>query len=273
MAPENDFAVDIPTGPEAFASEGEMPVDADIDTIMAGITGEDFEISSETLEGDTPESEDDYVPPTREEWEAAQQKLGLIDVSLEEMLTAPEADPEPVEAPINMELIEQKQFEPAPELLDKILVDGDTGALIEFSKQLIETIQHNYRLDMSKAVLYQLNKAQPVYSATTKFYERYPELLGARELVERNLWAIREQYPQANEMQILRFTEQRLAPVIERAKQIAKQAGIRGSNKNLSPKPATSASPGARMRQTPGAPKAGVDIDSRLAELREYASQ
>jgi len=225
-------------------------------------------------------SDDDYTPPTREEWEAMKQQnellSGLTNEQIDAMLgqqqeDATEAPPTPVSQEDIAAMLTPKSFAPPPELLDKVLVDGDAGALTQIFSEFADVLNHNNRIEMNKAILNGLDYAMPVHRAVDSFFQRYPEMLGARETVNKHIWNIRNQNPQANELQIVRAVELRLAPVIRRAKQIAAQKGANPTKANLAPAPAGGGQqtvPRARANGAPPQPETAAD---RLKELSAFS--
>lgn len=270
---------------DPVAPENE-PLDTGEDTLIDDL---DLEPENEPLDtpegepdGETPETPEteDWTPPTREEWEAAQAERAtlteLLGENFEKILNGEEPGEAP--APIAQDelqaLLTPKTFAPAPDLTNRILVDGDGEALTEFANNLIETMEHNFNIKMNQAVLRGLDYAAPILAATSKFYERNPELIGMRELVKNHMHHARASMPQANELQILRAVETRLGPVIKQAKKIAQQhaAGGKGAatNRNLAPGPAAGTAPAANRSRSAGGQKQEPTAASRLAELARF---
>lgn len=234
------------------------------------------------VDGDAPAGEDDgdgYTPPTREEWEAMQQQHAMLqDLLGPEMdkIGQPDDDaPAEIDHDAIVAAMTPRQFELAPELSNRILVDGDADALAEYSKALIETVEHNSAIKINQAVLNGLKYAGPIIAATSQFYQRNPEMSGMRDLVERNMHQVRAGMPQANELQILRAVETRLKPIIDKAKQIAKQhAGQGGRGRNLAPAaPGGGQTPQPRGRAAGGGEPKPVSAAQRIQELSEFAGK
>lgn len=253
----------------------------------AGDTGTDLGEGDGTDTGaeNTETGKDDWTPPTREEWEAMKRQndlvTGLADDQLESMLSAGDTDVSDTDAqtpPSEDDVtaaMTPKNFALPPETLSKILVDGDQEALVGAFNHLIDVVQHNARIDMNKSIMNGLNYAQPVYTATSKFYDKYPELLGAREIVENHMWQTRMQHPQANDLQILRAVEKRLGPVIDKARQIAKQKAAQqqqpGKRTNMAPGPSAGGQQSPpRGRTTGGNKPEVVSTEDALNRLRQF---
>ncbi len=231
-------------------------------------------------QGPQEQAQDDWTPPTREEWEAAQEQLSFFDQQLGPqieqsfmqelgMLNQPQ-DQQQVDQQAQQMAFQPREFSPSDEMLNAILQDGDADALRGLLQEHAEVLQHNQRIEHAQATLHHLQQALPVALAVSKFYERHPELTGMRQLVETALWQARANAPQANELQILRMAEQRLKPVISKAKQIAQQHTARGgARKNLAPAPSGGGqTPPPRGRTHPG-PKPEPTAEERIQQLRE----
>lgn len=218
-----------------------------------------------------------WTPPSREEWEAVQAQMALyndlanpqIDALLGGQADAGEQAPA-VSGEELAALLQPKQFSLAPELIEKALVEGDAGAVGQMFQDFENVLQHNFRIQMNQAVLNGMSYALPVHRAMDKFYERHPALAGARELVESKLWEARAAHPQANDAQLLRVVERRLAPVLSRAKQIAAQSGPRRSD--LSPSPAGGGQAPAPRGRAGGAAPGPPAASDRIRQLEEYAA-
>lgn len=236
---------------------------------------------------DTSGAADEWKPPTREEWEAQQAQLEAlgnsvdpeIDRLLKESLQKTEAPAEsaaPAPGSVDQSAIEAmmqpRTFAPSQEVVSKILIEGDADAFAQYSKDLIDTVQHNARIDMNNAILKGIKYAQPIQAASAKFYDKYPELVGLSDYVEEHMWDVRGKNPAANEMLILRTVEKRLAPVILRARQIAQQAKGNAS-RTMTPAPAAGGSTPSPRPRTQQGPSGPPSVGSRMKELAEYAAQ
>jgi hypothetical protein len=253
-----------PEGEEADAPVAEEEVPAE----------EPEEVESE------PEADPDgYTPPSREEFEAMQQQIELLTGMLTEGQQAqqqeqPGNEEQPDPAALQ-EMLQPREFQPDPQLVHSALVDGDGQALGQLLNQQAEVLTHNLRLETNQAVVNAMNYAMPVRDAMSKFYDRNPELTGMRELVGRTFWQMRAKYPQANEMQLLRYTETSLKPVVDRAKRIAKEGARKTAptaKQNLNPpgpKGGQSPPPRPRVKQGPEEP---LDAQSRIEELNAFAA-
>lgn len=196
------------------------------------------------------EGQDDWTPPTREEWEAAQSQLSTLanvfTPQLESQLQAELSTvmtPQQTDQAAMLAAIQPKEFSLGADEITDILENGNGQALVAAFQRFADVQKHNNAIAMNQAVLNGISTALPVMNATGKFYERYPELLGIRDTVEQVMWGIRAQNPQANELQILRATEIKLKPVIEKAKAIM-AGNPRGSARtNIAPGPVAGGQP------------------------------
>jgi hypothetical protein len=250
---------------------------------------------------EAPDTEDaaeegDWTPPTREEWEAMQQQADsltdLLAPELEKMVEQQSAEPNTDEGTAQAEapdaatvegLLTPMEYRKPPDLDDGVLVkmleDGDISGFKAYLQQGAEIAEYNRRakehntaLHINQAVLNGINYALPVTMAVSKFYERYPALMGVRGAVERAFWEARQQAPQANELQLLRAVEQRLGkPLIDKAKNIVAQHKGKGAKpRNMAPAQVGGGQPTNPRGRAAQVKPAVPDAETRGAELENW---
>lgn len=277
--PDDVEELDNTTGIEADDHSGDPGETGDVGDDSIDDVAVD-ETQSEATEGEG----GDWSPPSREDFEALQRHVAMLEElagpELEKMLAQREGDDDTHEddaSGITQEqianMLKPKTFVLTPEVRNKILADGDGDALEAAFTSFAEVLQHNSRIDMNKAVLNGIQYALPVMMATGKIYEKHPELLGMREVVERHLWQIRQAVPQANELQMVRMAEQRLDGMIKMAKKIAAEHAQRKTKPtNLAATPSGGGqATNPRVRTTGASTQTKLSTADRLAELAEHA--
>jgi len=271
MLPEHD-----PETPEDLVDDIDQDIEPENEPLDD--TLDDADLADDITDSEeTPPADGDWKAPTREEWEAMQAQhetmRELLGDNFENVLNGTQESEEGgVLAQDEIQnLITPRQFALTPEASNKILVEGDGNALVAAFKEFADVQQHNFRIEMNQAVLRGIQYAAPVQAATSKFYERNPELLGMRNLVENHMYTVRNQMPQANELQILRMVEQRLGSVIATAKKIAQQHA-KGTPRNLAPAPTGAAAPPSGRDRTAATKKAEPSTATRLKELQDHAA-
>lgn len=245
-------------------------------------------------EGTAPKADDadGWTPPTREEWEETQQKLalqeGFTEEHLERLMSGIESAETPddgqpqVDAEGMRQLLTPREFdykyEVPDDVRDAILVDGDGEAFNTVINEAIRggvqealaVAQHNYRIDISHAVMNGVQQVMPIAMAVDKFYQRNPEMVVLDDLVRRTANNMRVANPAANERQLLTATEKTLAPIIARAKKIAgKHANTQTrSKKTLAPAPIGGGQQTTPRQRQNGAPQLDADdINARLEQI------
>lgn len=243
----------------------------------------------ETSEQQQPETETQVPEEQTPEGELSREELEG-QIAFYESLLADQFDPsmaglpqqqqqqqQPQQEQPAPEMFEPRAFTPDPARIQKVLADGDADEFMALMAEQAEVITHNTRIEQAQVVQRGIEYAMPIHMASAKFYERNPELMGLRNVVERTMWEIRAQQPAANEMQLLRATEVALKPMISKAKTIAaqhKQKRQGGAQKNLATPPSGAGqTPPPHGRATPTEPKGATDAASRLQQLRAKAAQ
>lgn len=193
---------------------------------------------------------------------------------------APEAaaptTPEAQAAGQQEDLLARRTFELSEEEIEKIYVEGDPATIKAVEKRRHETLEHNMRLDNNVAVANAVMWFMPVALATKAFNDRNPEFAAwpkAGEIISTALVEARQANPNCNELQLLRKVEQRLDPLIKKAKSIIAQGaqGKRDVGASQSPT-AKATTPRAVVPSTPR-PSREPSAEERIAELRQYAAQ
>lgn len=232
--------------------------------------------------------QDEWTPPTREEYEAMTSERDLLagllgsddlDAGLNIEGVAQPAQPQMDQAAIQAATTpKQFQLSVDPGKAKRLLEENDPNALGEILLDNIlaydEVARHNTAIQMNQAVVNALNFLLPVHLVTRGMFEKMPELRGEkmRQLIEGTATQVRAKFPNCTERQLAQAVEKQLSPVIEKARKIMAATKARGAatRKNVAPAPSGGGQvPGPRSR--PGR-VAEPDAESRIRELEAFNS-
>jgi hypothetical protein len=163
-----------------------------------------------------------------------------------EAAAAPDAEPDLL-APMEFEVTEEEH---------ENILSGDVKALNSVLARRDKVTQHNLRIEQNAMIAQGIMWYLPVANASAKFAERNPELVALPKIgkaVEMTLVQARKDNPSASEAQLVRIVENKLSPMMKRAKSIIseakKQKDVGQSQPPAARTPAARKSPPGSTRQ------------------------
>lgn len=204
---------------------------------------------SETQDMDTDEHQENAEQdveglPSREEWEETQRELELMRglVNFDALLDANAAVENAAGAAGQMteemaklqEALTPQTFELTDEDHDEILVKLNGKRLGDVIARAVAVSEHNQRINFAHTLNAVMESELPVAVAVDRFLEQHEELSTPKgeEIVKQ---VIREEYLRNKKLSrtaLVRAAQKRLAPVIQRAKEIVKNGGGQKVNLN-----------------------------------------
>jgi hypothetical protein len=267
----------------------------DTEAPVHGIDDDDDLLDNDApvAEAEAESESDDYIPPTKEEYEELQSRANLTDLNLEDLIAKGEEELESTQPDPNAAGLEdfqsmmtpkeyQFEYQPSEELVNAALVEGSPKAIGKMlneatngaALQMMEVMQHNQRIEMHQSITNAVQYMSPVLNTVSRFIEANPKLAGARELVQNKLWDIRQRFPQANEMQLLAAAKKELDPLVKRVEKIAGQSAAGGKQLNVGGgAPSASATTSSPRPSSRGGSQSGEPSTAEmLAAMRNHSA-